>query len=160
MILISRKVDYGILALHHLMIRSDGASARELSDQYGLSRAFVANILKQLCQEGFVVSQRGVNGGYRLAKPPAEITLEAVISALDGPFQLMACANEDTVPEGCEVSKVCPVRGPLRLIHERLRATLAETTLEDLRSVPADQVFVPIEMETAKDGFASDLSRQ
>lgn len=155
MIVISRKVDYGILALHHLMQTTDGASARELADQFALSRAFLANILKQLCQEGIVASQRGVNGGYRLAVPAEQISLERVITALDGPFRLMTCAG-DGEGAACDLEQTCPVKSPLRLVHDRLRQVLAEVSLADLKT-PADCKLIALETETATNGCAADL---
>src|SRR5207249_7549133 len=66
MALLSRKVDYALLILSYLRHRPEGGCARAIADRFGLSRAFVANILKALCQQGFVVSHRGVKGGYVL----------------------------------------------------------------------------------------------
>lgn len=157
MILISRKVDYGILALHHLMARAGGVSARELADHYNLSRAFIANILKQLCQDGFIESQRGVHGGYRLAKKPSEINLAEIITALDGPFQLMSCASEQS-DSPCGLTDVCPVRSPLSAIHDQLLATLASFTLEDLWQAQ-EPPLVALTLESKPDGCIADLSR-
>jgi Rrf2 family protein len=139
MSLISRKVDYAILTLAELVRSGDGcgASARELAERHGLSKAFVANILKELCQAGIVESQRGVHGGYRLAKPAACIAVSDLIAALDGAFQFMACAGDRAAGEhDCGLAASCPVRGPLRRVHERLLAVLADVTLADL-SAPA-----------------------
>lgn len=152
MILISRKVDYGILLLYHLMEHGDGVSAREMADHFCLSRPFVANILKHLCQEGFVESQRGVHGGYRLARLPGEINLAEVITALDGPFRLMSCAGsgEGEGESPCCLLDVCPVRSPLTRVHDRLLATLASFTLEDLRRpAPTRLVALTIDGEQA-----------
>lgn len=155
MVLISRKVDYAILVLYHLARSPIGASAREMSASYGLSRAFVANILKRLCQEGFVESQRGVHGGYRLAMAPSEITLDKVLLALDGPFQLMTCApTEHEV--ACGLQGVCPVRNPLRMIHERLLSILTQATLEDMLEQEPELVA----LETNGHGFLANLSGQ
>lgn len=135
MILISRKVDYAILALCHLGRLDDntGASARELADAYGLSRAFVANILKTLCQHGFVESHRGVYGGYRLAQSVDAISLSSIITALDGPFQLVSCASdEESGTHGCTLAESCPISGPLQEVHDRLLATLASVTVGEL----------------------------
>lgn len=153
MILISRKVDYGVLALCHLMAAEHGVSARELADHYGLPKAFVANILKQLCSAGFISSQRGVHGGYHLACEPKNITLAQLIDTLDGPFQLMSCASGQDA--GCELSSVCPVKSPLRIVHEKLRATLAEVTLEDLKAEP-ELALVALDMENSN-GCAAHL---
>ena len=147
MVLISRKVDYAILALCHLMRTPGGCSARELSAFYNLSRPFLANILKELCHHGFIESQRGFLGGYRLAKEPSAITVDNIITALDGPFQLMSCAREG---EKCEVADICPVKGPLRLVHDRLAAVLAQTTLEDLGRGETSLVRLP--REISEDG--------
>src|SRR5205807_8446173 len=64
MTLLTRKVDYAILVLSYLHHHPEGGCAPEIADGYSLSRAFVANILKELCHKGFVTSHRGVKGGY------------------------------------------------------------------------------------------------
>ena len=71
MTLLSRKADYALLILSHLHRRPEGATARAIADKFELSRAFVANILKELCNKGFVVSHRGVKGGYSLGRDAA-----------------------------------------------------------------------------------------
>ena len=63
MTLLSRKTDYALLILWYLHGHPTGGCARTIAEHFGLSRAFVANILKELCQKGFVGSHRGVNGG-------------------------------------------------------------------------------------------------
>src|SRR5262245_7693559 len=125
MTFISRKVDYAILVLFHLMQHADGASAREVADRYGLSRAFIATILKQLGAAGLVESHGGVHGGYRLARDAGAVTLRDVMAALDGPFHLTECSGEAQ----CGLEGICPVRHPLRAVHERLVAVLGGVTL-------------------------------
>ncbi|MGL5095839.1 MAG: RrF2 family transcriptional regulator, partial [Planctomycetia bacterium] len=129
-------------------------------------RPFAANILKALCQEGLVESRRGPNGGYLLARPPREITLADVIGAMDGPVRLMSCAPlpqgstlsaDDSASTECELAPVCPVRSPLRFVHDRLLKVLRDTTLEDLGSSPP--LFVPLKTEPVTNGSFADLSR-
>lgn len=156
MILISRKVDYGILVLCSLARQASPASARELADQFELSRHFVANILKLLCHAGMIDSQRGVHGGYHLAKPARHIRLIDVIATLDGPFQLMSCANSSDDAD-CRLFGVCPVRSPLRAIHDRLLAVLSEATIDDLAR--SEQPLVAIALETNGHVCAADLPR-
>lgn len=155
MVLISRKVDYAILALVHLMKVPEGCSARELAAAYSLSRPFLANILKELCHHGFIESHRGINGGYRLTKEPSEVTVEQIIAALDGPFQLMSCAR-GSEGESCGLVDVCPVKSPLKAVHDRLLAVLASTTLEDLGA--REELIVPLTLEMQTDGDATHLS--
>ena len=66
MSLLNRKVDYSLLILCYLHQKGVGASAREVADHFKISRPFVANILKDLCQQDYVSSYRGVKGGRRV----------------------------------------------------------------------------------------------
>src|SRR5262245_61511880 len=92
MALMSRKVDYALLILSHLHRKKEGACAREIADRFGLSRSFVANILKEICHRGFVASHRGVKGGYVMCRPAEEISLADLMEALDDPFHLAECS--------------------------------------------------------------------
>lgn len=131
MALMSRKVDYALLILAQLHHKPEGACAREIADGYGLSRSFVANILKEICHRGFVVSHRGVKGGYVLQRPATAIHLADLMEALDDPFHLAEC-NRTPAECGCSLAEVCPVRGPIAAVHQRIRDLLGSVTLADL----------------------------
>lgn len=131
MALMSRKTDYALLILLHLHQRSEGGCAREIADRFQLSRAFVANILKELCQKGFVTSHRGVKGGYVLSRPATSITLAELIEALDDVFRFAEC-NQPSLDDGCSLESYCPLRGPVAEIHQRIREVLSALTLADL----------------------------
>ena len=134
MTLFSRKVDYALLVLHHLMDHGGPANARCLAERFDLSRPFVANILKELCGAGLLKSQRGVNGGYALARPPDHITLAQIIEALEGRFRLTACAEpEDDGAPACTLMATCPTKAPLAAVHEQVRRALDTVTLAGLR---------------------------
>ncbi|MFO0866974.1 MAG: Rrf2 family transcriptional regulator [Gemmataceae bacterium] len=109
MTLLNRKIDYALLILCFLYRKAEGGCARQIADHYGISRPFVANILKDLCQNGFVASLRGVRGGYLLQPFMEEATLVDLIDRLDDPVRLVECNHEQ--PEACcVVSDACPVR--------------------------------------------------
>ncbi|MBL8793549.1 MAG: Rrf2 family transcriptional regulator [Planctomycetia bacterium] len=131
MSLMSRKVDYALLILAHLHGQPQGACARVIADHYGLSRSFVANILKEICHRGFVTSHRGVNGGYALQRPAADISLAELMDALDDPFHLAEC-TKDPQECGCTLLGVCPVRDPIAEVHRRIRDLLRTVTLAEL----------------------------
>src|SRR5690348_13325742 len=101
MTLLNRKTDYALLILWFLHQRPGGGSAREVALRFGLSRAFVANILKELCQRGFVTSHRGVKGGYVLARPAEEVSLAELIDALEEPMRTAACTGAHAAGDGC-----------------------------------------------------------
>jgi Rrf2 family protein len=134
MTLLSRKADYALLILQYLHTRQSG-NAREIAEQFGLSRAFVANILKELGEKGFVHSTRGVNGGYVLARASVTVTLAELIVAMEKGFKLTVCT--DHTPDGaCDVAHVCPVKGPMAEIHRRIMDLLRGVTLADVFAPP------------------------
>ncbi len=138
MTLLSRKADYALLILSHLHQKPAGGTARAIAERFGLSRPFVANILKELCQTGFVTSHRGVKGGYTLAKPAGEISVAGLLGAIDERFQLTVCSSHghtDAAP--CSVETSCPIKGPLDEIHGRIMGVLDGVTLADLL-IPTD----------------------
>lgn len=132
MTLLTRKVDYAILVLSYLNDHLGGGCAREIADCFGLSRSFVANILKELCHKGFVTSHRGVKGGYVLQRPAEAMNLADLLDALDEqPFRLAAC-NPGLPEDGCSLVDHCPVKGPIAVVHRRLREVLRDVTLAEL----------------------------
>ncbi|MFL5339119.1 MAG: RrF2 family transcriptional regulator [Gemmataceae bacterium] len=131
MALLSRKTDYALLILQYLHQKAEGGCAREIADRFELSRAFVANILKELCQKDFVESHRGVKGGYVLARPAEEINLAELIETLDDSFRLAEC-NQPSPDDGCSVFHLCPLKGPMAEIHRRIREVLSNLSLADL----------------------------
>jgi Rrf2 family protein len=131
MTLLSRKSDYALLILLHLHQNPDGACAREIAERYSLSRAFVANILKELCHKGFVTSHRGVNGGYVLLRSAEEVRLAEVISSLDDSFRLTNC-NHDEPEDSCQLTNRCPIKAPMANINARIVELLNSVTLAEL----------------------------
>jgi Rrf2 family protein len=129
--LLSRKADYALVILSYLHHHSEGGSARDMALRFGLSRPFVANILKQLAQRGLVRGRRGLGGGYVLARPAQEVCLCELLEALDEPFQLAQCnRQEEGLP--CNLEGFCPVREAIAVVHERIRDLLRTVTLADL----------------------------
>lgn len=130
MTLLSRKADYALLILSYLHTHETG-NAREIAAKFALSRAFVANILKELGHKGFVTSTRGVKGGYLLQRASATITLAELLEAVEDGFQLTLC-NEHTTEAKCEVEHICPVKSPMLEIQRRITAVLRGVTLGDI----------------------------
>jgi Rrf2 family protein len=85
---ISAKADYAMRALLTLAAQEDGASitADRLAKAQGLPVKFLENILVDLRRAGLVSSQRGAEGGYRLARPATDVTAADVIRFVDGPL--------------------------------------------------------------------------
>jgi Rrf2 family protein len=131
MTLMSRQVDYALLILSHLHAHPEGGCAREVAGSFGISQAFVANILKKLCRVGFLTSHRGVKGGYTLLRSADTISLAELMEALGESLRLAPCSGGDP-GEACRLAPVCPVQGPLSQVHERLCDVLRRVTLAEL----------------------------
>jgi len=144
--LLSRKTDYALLILSHLSERLAGDSAREIADRFGLSRAFLANILKELCQKGFLVSHRGVKGGYALQRLPERISLAELLGSLEDGWKLTTCSGQDEDdPHDCAVHNLCPIRESLNDIHKAILGVLERVTLADVfRRHAATTTFQPV----------------
>ncbi len=85
---VSAKADYALRALIEMAGRTDGesVSAEELGRLQDIPRGFLQAILADLRRSDVVASQRGKSGGWRLARPAAEVSVADVIRAVDGPL--------------------------------------------------------------------------
>jgi len=94
---ITNRADYALHALFYVAsLEGRGlASINEIARAEGIPREYLAKVLKELVRQGFLKSQRGVAGGYQLARPRKDITFLQVVEAIDGPLELANC----TIPE-------------------------------------------------------------
>lgn len=130
MLKLTKKADYGLIALKHLAVNGpESSSAKEIAETYGIPVALLSKILQKLAKQGFLVSEHGTNGGYRLAREAKEITALEVIRTIDGPIFLTACFTEHGYC--CHTDK-CIVRDPLQKVHEGILRLLASITIGDM----------------------------
>jgi FeS assembly SUF system regulator len=146
MLRLSKKADYALMAMKHLAIRTDAASAsaREIAEQYDIPVELMAKVLQQLARRGLLTSHQGTRGGYQLSKPSTSISVADIIQAIDGPLTMTSCSTED---EQCEQFTKCNVRDPLWRIKDRIVAALAICSLAEIASdVPADPNVMPLSL--------------
>jgi len=127
---VSAKVDYALRAMTELAAAYPSLmTAEQLATAQKIPPKFLESILAQLRNGGLIASQRGAEGGYRLAKPPEDISIADVIRELEGPIATVRGARPD------ELEYAGPATG-LREIWLKLRAemrgVLEQTTLADL----------------------------
>jgi FeS assembly SUF system regulator len=127
---ISKLTDYGTVLLAHLATNQAGVcSAADVAGATGIAPPTVSKLLKSLARAGLVTSTRGANGGYRLSRPPQQITAADVIDALEGPVSITECSASDG---DCEHEGVCSVGGAWQRINVAIRQALKDVTLNDL----------------------------
>ena len=127
---ISAKVDYAVRALVSLASRGDGPIAGGvLAEAGGLPAKFLDGILAELRRSGIVASQRGSDGGYRLARPASSITLADVMRAIDGPLAEVHGERPETASyEGAAIH----LQEVWIAVRASLRSVLETTTVEDV----------------------------
>jgi Rrf2 family protein len=128
----SKRTDYGLIAIRHLGHLPDGArpSAREIASVCRIPAALMAKLLQRMARRGLVASQQGTKGGYRIARPPTEITLRDVIEAIEGPLAVVDCL--DGGRKKCALLCGCTLRRPLQRVQDRIVEVLGQTTVGDL----------------------------
>jgi Rrf2 family protein len=126
---IPAKVEYGMRALLELASSDGPATGESLARAQGLPPKFLAAILNDLRRAGLVHSQRGLEGGYRLGRPPDKITVADVMRVLDGPLaEVRGLRPEMTSYEGA-AERLQDVWVATRA---SLRAVLENVTLHDM----------------------------
>lgn len=129
--MITRQADYAVRSVLDLALRQPDHSAfsRDIADRQRIPPSFLAKILTRLAAHGIVQTQRGVNGGVRLARPASEITVLEVVEAIDGPISLNLCIR---VPGLCPQEMDCVVHPLWEQVGEELRGRLKAITFARL----------------------------
>lgn len=132
MIRLSKLTDYGLVLMTHVASKDGHAlhTARGLAAESGLPVPTVSKLLKILLQNGFLVSQRGIKGGYSLAREAQDISVADMIVALEGPIALTDCSTD--ISGLCEIEQGCPAKHNQRIINRVVRGALEKLTLNDL----------------------------
>lgn len=113
--------------------QSEGLSISQLSEQEGLSSAYIAKITRTLKAGGLVNSTRGHKGGYVLAVDPKEITVKMALQALGGAlYDPTFCASHSGEKKFCNNSVDCSVRSLWRMVQASVDQLLDRITLYDL----------------------------
>jgi Rrf2 family protein len=125
--MLSAKSQYACLAM--LQLAQDYSSGetvqvRRIAERHGIPSTFLVQILHELKRAGLALSTRGAAGGYRLSRPPSEITLADVVDVFETADEPAECAAAQS-PWGPALHEVCCELSRAR--HERLQSlTLAE----------------------------------
>ncbi len=130
--MLSQRSRYALKALLHLAAQGSAQplSIGSIATAAGISRKFLEAILNDLRREGVVDSTRGKHGGYRLARPPSEISFAQIIRASEGPLALFPCASVNFYRPctDCDV-ETCTLRRVLARAREGVAEVLEGTSL-------------------------------
>lgn len=127
--MLSQTVGYAITALGYLGTREEAMFVRDLAEATEIPQAYLAKIVNTLARKGFVSTQRGLNGGVTLARPPEEITLLSLCEAFDDPIVRRPCMLGHAE---CSEQKSCPAHRFWTAERARVIDFLRRTTLRDV----------------------------
>jgi FeS assembly SUF system regulator len=131
MLRVTKLADYGIVMLTYFATHEGNThNARDIARIVKLPLPVVSKVLKLLAREGLLSSQRGIKGGYILARPPAEITVADIIRALEGPIAVTECT--DILSGGCGLETGCPVKTNWHLINTAIQDALKKISLAEM----------------------------
>ena len=133
--MLSQRGRYALKALIHLA-RVAGANpvgTAAIAEAETIPRKFLEAILTDLTRHGLITSVRGKYGGFRLARPAAEITFGDAIRATDGPLALLPCVSKLFYRrcEDCPDEDACALRRVMADVREQVSGVLDQRSLAD-----------------------------
>ena len=131
MLKLTKKADYGLMALKYLAEHPEvvALSAKDIADAYGIPVQLLAKILQQLTRAGMLKSHAGMNGGYALARDARSISAFEVIHTIDGPFFITSCTKG---AKGCDLTPSCTIKEPLARVNDTIAGVLKSISIHDL----------------------------
>lgn len=122
--------DYGLRALMRLAGEPRRLfTTEEIATEFAISRNHLTKVVRELAEAGFVATQRGAGGGFRLARPAETITIGEVVRRLEARHAIVECFRADG--GACVLTPRCRLRACLRHASEVFLKELDRTTLAD-----------------------------
>ena len=147
--MLSKKSKYAIKALVCIAKNYENSKPLKISDiasQEHIPRKFLETILVELRNNGYVHSKLGAQGGYYLAKHPAEIVLTQIIRLSGGPLALLPCVSLNFYEkcEECENENTCGLRQVAMEVRDATIKILSKTSLLDL--IEREQLLLKLQI--------------
>ncbi len=129
--IIRRNTDYALRLVANLAGRSGQGpvSSRLLASEEDVSTQLTSKLLQRLSRAGLVRSSMGPQGGFVLAKKPAQISVASVIHTIQGPIIINRCVQKR--PD-CDRKPSCPISSQLEILQDNVAVFFENLTLQDL----------------------------
>ena len=135
MLRMGKLTDYATVVLASLAQEpAKHRAAADLAQRTRLSPPTVSKVLKGLQRAGLVISSRGAQGGYHLARPADQITAAQILDVLEGPVAITECSG---VASRCGIERQCRVGGAWQRVNAAIRRALDDMTLYQLAGLDA-----------------------
>ena len=132
MLRLSKRVEYGLMALQYLAKTGEVATTREISDASNIPYDLLAKVMQSLKRDGMIDSFQGTRGGYRLMIAPSDITLERVVNSLEEIAAITECASTHADHADCELLESCTIKEPMQKLQIKIDDLVRGVTLQEL----------------------------
>lgn len=130
MLRLSKLADYACMVVTTMVFcYPKNCDSQEIAHASGLPLPTVRKVLKKLLNKGILVSFRGIQGGYALAKEPQNISIAEVIDAIEGPWGITECSVQKNL---CKLENSCQIRESWQRLHHIFYQTLAQVSVDEL----------------------------
>ena len=127
-------MEYALMALKLISEAPGGqlTSAKDVSDQMHISFDVTARVLQALSSRGLLKAEYGVDGGYSLGRPLAEVSLHDLSTMLEGHTLLTKCLGNE---EPCETLPTCNITSPIANLNKKVQEFYKSVSLEEVLHV-------------------------
>ena len=133
---LSTKGRYSVTALYELALHyGEGVvPIKTIAKSQGISENYLEQLMLPLRRAGLVESVRGAQGGYTLSRPPAEVTIGEIITAVEGPIALVDCllTSAESGDQSCVRAGSCVTRQIWEEVCDSINSVLNNISLADL----------------------------
>lgn len=167
---LSKKGEYALRALIDLGIAAsvgrELVRVSEIAEKEKMSVKFLEQVMLQLREAGFVESERGKFGGYRLARPSAKIYLGEIVRLIDGPLAPIGCVSQTAyTPCSCPDEAHCGLRMVMLDVRNAIagildRYSLAQIVEVTTRKLRRDGHALPFSQPPARSASAENRTRR
>ncbi len=133
--MLSMKAKYGLRAAMLMADRTaDYMQARAIAAEADVPLRFLETILFELRKKGIVSTQRGVKGGYKLSRPPEDISAGEIVRILDGMIAPIKCASifRYAPCKDCAQPESCRIKNLMTEVRNQISSVLDNRSLQDL----------------------------
>lgn len=134
MVRLTKKIEYGLIAILYIALKAPGelTTARELSSHFSIPPELMGKVLQKLARHQIIASIQGVKGGYQIARQLEHIKISDVVSAVEGPIQVVSCVVAHG-GQSCEQSYYCNIKKSMEIIQSRIIELFDSITLKELQ---------------------------
>ena len=129
--LLTKASEYALLSLVVISQQDEPINVESLSSNLGISKSFLAKVLQSLARENLLISYKGANGGFKLAKPKDQITIFEIVSVVEDKVSVFECTGQSS---NCPSGNItfCAIWPVLTKLQSKIDRFLKDLTLEDL----------------------------